>query len=219
MTASGEGMKLVIFGGTGGTGTELLRQSLEGGHVVTAVVRDPARLSIREHANLTVVEGDVLAAGPWQASVAESGAVLSCLGSRDRRHPTTIYSRGSANIIDAIGGSGTGRFVCLSSAGLEIPPGIPLPQRLVTKLIVQRLYRHGYADMARMETTVASSSVCWTIVRPPMLTNGPLTGEYRVAINAHLSRPRSISRADLAHCLLSHVDDPRTWKATVEVSR
>jgi hypothetical protein len=166
-----------------------------------------------------VVEGDVLAAGPWQDSVAESKAVLSCLGSRDRRHPTTVYSQGAANILEALDASGEGRFVCLSSAGLEIPPGVPLPQRLVTKLIVQRLYRHGYADMARMETIVAASNARWTTVRPPMLTNGALTGEYRVAINAHLSRPRSISRSDLAHFLLTHVDDPRTWKATVEISQ
>jgi putative NADH-flavin reductase len=219
MTAAGQGMKLIIFGGTGGTGSELLRQSLESGHDVTAVVRNRARLSIPEHANLTVVEGDVLTVGAWQASVADHDAVLSCLGSKDRRHSTSVYSRGAANIIEAMGGSGAGRFVCLSSAGVEIPPGIPLAQRLVTKLIVQRLYRHGYADMARMETIVTSSDIRWTIVRPPMLTNGPLTGHYRVAINAHLSRPRSVSRADLAHFVLAHADDTRTWKATVEISQ
>jgi putative NADH-flavin reductase len=151
-------MKLVIFGATGGTGAELLKQSLGAGHDVTAVVRNPAKLSIGQHANLSVIEGDVLAAGLWQSSIAGHEAVLSCLGTTDRRHATSIYSSGAVNIIEAMGGSGTGRFVCLSSAGLEIPPGIPLPQRLVTQLIVQRLYRHGYADMTRMETTVAAST-------------------------------------------------------------
>jgi putative NADH-flavin reductase len=219
MTTGGSGLKLIIFGATGGTGAELLRQSLEGGHKVTAVVRNPARLGIPEHADLTVVKGDVLDPGPWRASVPDNDAVLSCLGSRDRRHATTVYSRGAANIVEAMAGSGVERFVCLSSAGLEIPPGIPLPQRLVTKLIVQRLYRHGYADMASMEAIVTSSDTRWTIVRPPMLTNGPLTAEYRVAINAHLARPRSISRADLAHFMLTQIDDARTWKATVEISQ
>jgi putative NADH-flavin reductase len=212
-------MKLVIFGATGGTGAELLRQSLESGHVVTAVVRNPTRLSIREHANLTVIEGDVLAAGPWQAAMAEHEVVLSCLGSTDRRHATSVYSRGAVHIMEAMRGPGTGRFVCLSSAGLEIQPGTPLAQRLVTKLIVQRLYRHGYADMARMESIVAASSTQWTIIRPPMLTDGPLTGDYRVAINAHLSKPRSMSRADLAHYMMTHVDDEATWKATIEISQ
>ncbi|MDX6228228.1 MAG: hypothetical protein QOI76_1618, partial [Frankiales bacterium] len=78
---------------------------------------------------------------------------------------------------------------------------------------------HGYADMTRMETTVAASQTQWTIIRAPMLSNGPLTGEYRVAINTHISRPRSISRADLAHYMLTHVNDEQTWKATIEISR
>ncbi|MGW2223143.1 NAD(P)H-binding protein, partial [Nonomuraea sp. NPDC001684] len=37
-------MRLVIFGATGRTGLELVRQALDLGHEVTAVVRDAARL-------------------------------------------------------------------------------------------------------------------------------------------------------------------------------
>jgi hypothetical protein len=116
--------------------------------------------------------------------VTDHDAVLSCLGSRDRRHPTNVYSQGAANILQAMGGGENGRFMCLSTAGLEIPPDTPLPQRLVTRVIVQRLYRHGYADMARMETVVASSPSRWTIIRPPMLSNGdPATWRANVEIS------------------------------------
>lgn len=38
-------MRLTVFGATGGTGTEVVRQALEAGHQVIAVVRDPARLT------------------------------------------------------------------------------------------------------------------------------------------------------------------------------
>ncbi|MCW2898195.1 MAG: NADH-flavin reductase, partial [Streptosporangiaceae bacterium] len=38
-------MKLTIFGATGGTGSQLVQQALAAGHEVTAVVRDPSRLS------------------------------------------------------------------------------------------------------------------------------------------------------------------------------
>jgi hypothetical protein len=46
-----------------------------------------------------------------------------------------------------------------------------------------------------------------------------MTGEYRTAIDAHLARPKTISRADLAHYMLSVFDKPETWKTTVEISR
>ncbi|MDQ1579286.1 MAG: hypothetical protein QOD05_61, partial [Microbacteriaceae bacterium] len=41
-------MKLTIFGASGGIGRQLVRQALAGGHTVTAVVRDPARLEVRD---------------------------------------------------------------------------------------------------------------------------------------------------------------------------
>ncbi|WP_024760459.1 NAD(P)-dependent oxidoreductase [Streptomyces exfoliatus] len=215
-------MKLLLFGVTGGTGAQLLAQALGAGHQVTAVARHPARVPVTDPgARLTVVPGDVLVPEDWWRAVPGQDAVLSCLGSTDRKHPTTVYSEGTRNIVEAMHAAGVGRMVCLSSAGLEITPDVPLPQRLVTRYVVQRLYRHGYADMARMESFLASASVgdtAWTVVRPPMLTDGPLTGRYRTAENGRLERPKSLSRADLAHYLLTRVDDDRAHRAVVEVA-
>jgi uncharacterized protein YbjT (DUF2867 family) len=72
--------------------------------------------------------------------------------------------------------------------------------------------------MTVMERIVTASDIDWTIIRPPMLTNGPLTERYRSAANHHLSDPKSISRADLAHYVLTHVEDQDTWQKTVEIS-
>jgi putative NADH-flavin reductase len=60
-----------------------------------------------------------------------------------------------------------------------------------------------------MERIVVASGLDWTIVRPPRLTNGPLTGRYRVE-NGRLpgrSALASISRADVAHFLLSELEN------------
>ncbi|MCX4982162.1 NAD(P)-dependent oxidoreductase [Streptomyces sp. NBC_00572] len=215
-------MRLLLFGVTGGTGAQLLNQALGAGHRVTAVARDPARVPVTDpKARLTVLPGDALAPEAWRQAVPGHDAVLSCLGSTDRKHPTTVYSQGTRNIVEAMSASGVGRLLCLSSAGLEITAGVPLPQRLVTRYVVQRLYRHGYADMARMESFMASEAAgdtAWTVVRPPMLTDGPLTRRYRTAENGHLDRPKSLSRADLAHYLLTHVADRDTHRAVVEVA-
>ena len=211
-------MKLLIFGPTGGTGAQLLSQALNAGHDVTVIARNPSKIPVSDQVPQTIITGDVLRPEMWKASVAGHDAVLSCLGSTDRRHPTTVYSEGTTNILDAMRHDGVRRLVCLSSAGLEIPPDTPLPQRLVTRLLIQRLYRHGYADMTAMERIVTASGLDWTIIRPPMLTNGPLTERYRSAANHHLSDPKTISRADLAHYVLTHIEDQDTWQKTVEIS-
>ncbi|MEW1699972.1 NAD(P)-dependent oxidoreductase [Streptomyces sp. NPDC093249] len=235
-------MRLLLFGVTGGTGAQLLSQALAAGHRVTAVARDPARVRTGDpkggapvggpgagppggygspEARLTVLRGDALAPEGWREAVAGHDAVVSCLGSTDRRHPTTVYSQGTRHIVEAMRASGVRRLLCLSSAGLDVTPDLPLPQRLVTRHVIQRLYRHGYADMTRMEGLLSSAvaeETLWTVVRPPMLTDGPPTGRYRTVVGGHLERPKSLSRADLAHCLLGLVEDPRTHRTVVEAA-
>jgi len=59
-----------------------------------------------------------------------------------------------------------------------------------------------------MERVVMASGLEWTIARPPRLTNGPVTGRYRVE-NGRLpvaSALASISRADVAHFVLGALD-------------
>ncbi|MGI5163526.1 NAD(P)-dependent oxidoreductase [Spirillospora sp. CA-253888] len=205
----------MVFGATGGTGRQVVEQAVAAGHDVTVVVRDPARVTAR---GVAAVTGDVLAPQSWRAAVAGHDVVLSCLGSTDRRHPTTVYSEGTANILNAMRDGGVRRVLCLSSAGLEIAPDTPPGQRLVTRFVIQRLYRHGYADMARMERLLAAADLDWTVVRPPMLTDGPLTGDYRVAENGHVAKATSVSRADLAHYLLACATGGAPRRAVVEIS-
>ena len=51
MAATGDGaskgLKIVVFGATGRTGKEVVKQALEKGHHVTAVVRTPEKMNIQ----------------------------------------------------------------------------------------------------------------------------------------------------------------------------
>ena len=55
-------------------------------------------------------------------------------------------------------------------------------------------------------------------MRPPRLTNMPLTGHYRFAIDRFLRGGVRISRADLAHFMLSNIRNDMIYKTTVEVA-
>ncbi|OON69438.1 NAD(P)-dependent oxidoreductase [Hymenobacter sp. CRA2] len=52
-------MKIALIGATGFVGSNLLREALQRGHQVTAIVRDPGKLAAEQNQNLTVVQGDV----------------------------------------------------------------------------------------------------------------------------------------------------------------
>ena len=69
------------------------------------------------------------------------------------------------------------------------------------------------------EESIRGSSLDWTIVRPPRLTNEPATGAYRTAIDQNLPRGLTVSRADLAAYLLAIIGDPATIHHHVGIAR
>jgi putative NADH-flavin reductase len=111
--------------------------------------------------------------------------------------------------------AGVRRLICISASGLD--PG-PLLQRLIAKPLLWWAFKSSYTDLVRMESKVSSSPLDWTILRPPRLTNGSRTGKVRSAVNRHLANAYSISRADLADYILTHLDDPVLYRALVEMA-
>jgi hypothetical protein len=55
-------------------------------------------------------------------------------------------------------------------------------------------------------------------VRPPRLTDKPLTGSYRVAYGQSLRGGWSVSRADVAHLLLRVLERPETIKQAIGIA-
>jgi hypothetical protein len=98
-------------------------------------------------------------------------------------------------------------------------PGDGFIIRYLADPIVKRALREHYADLARMEDVLRASDLDWTIVRPPRLTGKPVTGRYRTAYGQNLRRGVFVSRADVAHYMLSAVDKPETFRQTVGIAR
>jgi hypothetical protein len=75
-----------------------------------------------------------------------------------------------------------------------------------------------YADLALTEQILRESGLEWTVSRPPKLTDKPLTGRYRVALNRNIRGGFSVPRADVAHHMLRMIDDLETVKQVVGVA-
>lgn len=210
-------MQLTIFGGTGGTGGQLIHAALDAGHTVTAPARDPSRIRAA-HQQLRTTRADVLDPPSLDGTVDGADAVLSALGAASGKEPTTVYSTGTANVLDAMRRAGVRRFIGVTALPVTPRAEVSVLERLVVYPILYRFFGAGYADMARMEQLLRGSDVDWTVVRPPRLTNGPATGHYRTSLNRHLPRGRTLSRADLAAAMLRLLDDPHTVRTTVDIA-
>jgi putative NADH-flavin reductase len=208
-------VRLTVFGATGRTGKLVVGQALAAGHEVTALARNPAGLPERER--LTVIQGDVLDQASVERAVAGSDAVVSVLGVADRK-PTTVFSEGVGTMLRAMKAGAVRRIVALSADGVEENPNVNIGQRLVTKLIVARIFRSRWDDMRRMERELAGSDTDWTVIRAPGLKDGDRTGKYRISNGAPIANASRISRADLADYIVTHLYDPASHRMVVGVS-
>ena len=69
-------MKLTIFGASGRTGVHVVEQALVAGHDVVAVVRDPAKLTLR-HERLQIAQADLTDEAAVGSAVRGADAVLA----------------------------------------------------------------------------------------------------------------------------------------------
>jgi len=218
-------MKLTIFAATGGIGRQLLEQAVAVGHDVTAVARNPQNLAPAPAravaADLSSVDSAAL-----EPAVAGADAVLSALGPRTKSD-AGVAARGTKVITQAMQAAGVRRIIVVSAAPIGTVPSPARPHpprhdpgdgfiiRYLADPIVKRALRAHYADLARMEDVLRASDLDWTIVRPPRLTDKPVTGRYRTAYGQNIRRGVFVSRADVAHYMLSVLDNPATFRQTV----
>ena len=203
-------MKIVIFGATGGTGRELVKQALQQNHEVTAFARTPAKLDALKHANFKIAAGDVVNFDDVEKAVAGRDAVLSALGSPSLKAGDTTVSDGTRNIITAMEKSGVRRFVCETSLGVGDSYG--QPGFIFTRIFVPLLLKNVFADKEIQERDIRSSNLEWIIVRPGRLTNGARTGQYRDGMDKQISG--SISRADVADFMLKQLASDQYLRQT-----
>ena len=220
-------MKLTIFGATGGIGRQILEQAIAAGHDVTAVVRSPKNLSRK----VRTVIADLAAPDPavLESAVEGAEAVLSGLGPRPLSE-TGIASRGTRAIVAAMKATGVRRIVVVSAAPIStVPspgrsnppkhdPGDGFFMRHLLGPLTKAALRKPYADLALMEDILRDSGLDWTVVRPPRLTDKPLTGIYRTAYGQNLRRGLFISRADVAHLMLTVLEQPETIKQAIGIA-
>ncbi|MFE2146651.1 NAD(P)-dependent oxidoreductase [Streptomyces sp. NPDC059456] len=215
-------MKLTVFGATGGVGREVVRQALDAGHEVTAVVRDPARLDVPAHARLRVaVVRDLTDEEALFPVLTGRAAVISALGAASNKQARLAPVTGPAvrAIVSAMDRAGVRRFAAVSAAPLGPDvEGDGVIARKVFLPVLRWALRDLYADLEVMEAAIRASGTRWTVVRPPRLLDKPRTGNYRRVIGANVPGGRTISRADVADALLASLTDPATAGHAVGVA-
>ena len=171
-------MKIAIFGGTGRTGKQIVDQALANGYELKVLARTPSKLVLQNEA-LTVIEGNITDAQEVEETIKGVDAVISVLGPTSNE-PVFEVSRGMEHILAAMKKEGVRRLIISAGAGVGDPKDEPKLINHLINFLLKLMAKNVLEDMSRTVKIVRESDLDWTVVRMPMLTDDPETGQVKV---------------------------------------
>lgn len=197
-------MKITIIGASAGVGLQATRLALEKRHEVATLSRRVVPLP--DHAKLKQMQGSATSLNDVRAAVAGADAILVTLGVKSP-FATTLFSNSARLLLQVQQESGSSAtLIVLTGFGTGESWGYnSLPMRLLFTLLLKAVY----ADKSEQERIIANGYPRWEVVRPGRLTNGAMTGRYRVLDDLVTGmRVGAISRLDVAHFMVAQAENP-----------
>jgi putative NADH-flavin reductase len=198
---------VLIVGASRGIGVETVRLALKAGHSVRALARSATAIRLRDP-KLEKLDGDAFDQHTIERALANVDVVIQTLGVSPTPElifsGTRLFSTATRVLVDAMDARAVKRLISVTGLGAGDSRGHGgLLYNAALWLFLGRIY----ADKDAQERIIRRSRLDWTIVRPTVLTTGPLTGVYRVLVDARDWRSGFISRADVADFLVKQIED------------
>jgi putative NADH-flavin reductase len=231
-------MNIALFGATGATGRLLTGRCLSAGYTVTALIRKPdsynppaARSGSSNEAQpdvpkVNVVRGDAFDASAVRRTIEGADVVLSTLGAHSPLRNENVLPRAIPLIVEAMQQTASQskpvrRIIVLGSAG-ALPDSLskqPAWRRwIVQKIVYNTFLKWPVSEQIAQYKILSASDLDWTMVMPPMLTNTPGLGSYRIDARALPRNGSQISREDVADFMMQQINNPQWIKKGVYIS-
>lgn len=197
-------MKIAVLGASAGIGLHCVRHALQRGHEVVTLSRRV--VPIPDQSTLTRVQGSAMDARSVRTAVEGAEAILVTLGTKSPL-PTTMFSDSSRILLHALKEIGSPpTVIVLTGFGAGDSWSYnSFPMRMLFTLALKPVYR----DKGVQEQLITAGYPRWEIVRPGRLTNGSMTGCYRILDKlAPGMKVGAISRADVAQFLVAQAEQP-----------
>jgi putative NADH-flavin reductase len=216
-------MNIAIFGASGATGTLLTQRSLAAGYNVTALLRTPEKFPLREQVH--VIQGSPFDLPSVSETIEGADVVLSTLGANSLKKED-VLERAVPQIIAAMQQTASQpkpvrRIIVLGSAG-ALPTSLdkqPAWRRWIVQNIVYKTFlKWPIASQISQWNNLSHSDLDWTMVMPPMLTNTPAHGTYRIDGDALPINGSRISRADVADFMMQQINNSQWIRKGVYIA-
>jgi nucleoside-diphosphate-sugar epimerase len=173
--------KIIVFGGAGRTGSEVVKKCLNEGYKVTAFAySEPNKDLLPAHDNLSIYLGDAKNFDSVAHAITGHDIVINIIAPKlfdAKNYP--ISEIATKNIIDAMKKHGVRRYIGQAGAWAtdQLRDASPLMQ---LGFIFFLPLRHLYAYKKKEDAIVKASGLDWTLVRCGLLTNKQTASEYQI---------------------------------------
>jgi len=190
---------ILVFGGTRGTGFQVVRLLRERDDAVTVLVREGSDASGLEAIGATIVRGNALDRAAVDAAFAsgEFRAAVNTLGGKRGELPRPDIE-GTRQIVAGAKQAGVDRVLMVTAIGAGDSQSAVAPK--VLEVLGEVLEMKTQA-----ENILQDSGLDYTILRPGGMTNDPASGTA-IRTEDH-NRMGVINRADLAALVVECIDD------------
>jgi putative NADH-flavin reductase len=216
-------MNIAIFGASGATGTLLTQRCLAAGYKVTALLRTPEKFPLCDKVH--VIQGSPFDLSSVNKTIEGAVVVLSALGANSIKKED-VLERAVPQIIAAMQQTATHtnpvrRIIVLGSAG-ALPTSLdkqPAWRRWIVQNIVYKTFlKWPIASQISQWNNLCHSGLDWTMVMPPMLTNAPAHGTYRIDGDALPRNGSRVSRADVADFMMQQINNSKWIRKGVYIA-
>ena len=194
--------RILVLGGTGGTGRAIVAQALARGHDVTVLARSPEKAGNLE--GVKIVAGDARDERALRQALKGQDAVISALGTpASPFREVTLLSTATRALVAAMKAERVSRLVCITGMGAGDSRGHG--GFVFDNVIYPLLLRKEYANKNRQEAIVRDSGLDWVLVRPSVLSNKPGGQPVRALTDLSGFHGGTIARTDVASFVLDQV--------------
>jgi putative NADH-flavin reductase len=199
-------MNVLILGATGYAGTEVLKQALQKNYTVTVLVRN-AKAITAQHQNLSILEGNVLDRNILSQALQNQDAVIQVLGisGKGDGKPNSFVSDATKILVEEMQKQNINRLIALSNVGAG--NSISFMPRFFTKFILPYFMKWLKAiidDKNIMEPIIMNSSLQWTIIRCPNITEKPAKSDVTATLDGK-GLKLSITKPDAAKFIVDQI--------------
>ena len=194
--------KIAVIGGTGKSGTYLVKELLKQGYSIKLLHRNPSSLSLSDPL-IELISGDARNSEAIEILLNDCNAVISTLGQAVGE--PTIFSQATENILNAMTKHGIRRYIVVTGLNVDAPGDHKNEKvRFATDWMYQN-YPKTTKDRQVEFEYLSKSKLDWTLVRLPMIIQ---TDEsFPVAISLEDCPGENISASDLARFLIDQLSN------------